>query len=178
MITVRVASSTREEQAMASESSFDIVNKVDHQEVNNAVDQTTREIRQRFDFKNVDAGIQWIGESIEIQANAEQRALAVLDVLKDKLVKRNVSLKNIEAGEPKASGKLCKIVVTISQGISQDNARTVSKLIREKGPKSVKVQVQGDELRVTSKSRDDLQAAQRLVKDENYDFAVQFVNYR
>ena len=163
---------------MASEASFDIVNKVDHQEVANAVDQTAREIRQRYDFKNVDAGIKWSGEAVEIQANADKRAEAVLDVFKDKLVKRNVSLKNIDAGEAKPSGKLYKIVVTIAQGISQDNVRAVSKLIREQGPKNVKVQVQGDELRVVSKSRDDLQAVQRLVKERDFDFAVQFVNYR
>ncbi|HEY3631313.1 MAG TPA: YajQ family cyclic di-GMP-binding protein [Jatrophihabitantaceae bacterium] len=163
---------------MASESSFDIVNKVDHQEVANAVDQTAREIRQRYDFKNVDAGIKWSGEAVEIQANADKRAEAVLDVFKDKLVKRNVSLKNIDAGEAKPSGKLYKIVVTIAQGISQDNVRAVSKLIREQGPKNVKVQTQGDELRVVSKSRDDLQAVQRLVKEHDFDFAVQFVNYR
>jgi len=163
---------------MASEASFDIVNKVDHQEVANAVDQTAREIRQRYDFKNVDAGIKWSGEAVEIQANADKRAEAVLDVFKDKLVKRNVSLKNIDAGEAKPSGKLYKIVVTIAQGISQDNVRAVSKLIREQGPKNVKVQGQGDELRVVSKSRDDLQAVQRLVKEHDFDFAVQFVNYR
>lgn len=163
---------------MASESSFDIVNKVDHQEVANAVDQTAREIRQRYDFKNVDAGIKLSGETIEIQANADKRAEAVLDVLKDKLVKRNVSLKNIEAGDPKPSGKLYKIVVTIAQGISQENAKAVSKLIRDQGPKNVKVQIQGDELRVAGKSRDDLQAVQRLVKEQDYSFAVQFVNYR
>jgi uncharacterized protein YajQ (UPF0234 family) len=163
---------------MASESSFDIVNKVDHQEVANAVDQTAREIRQRYDFKNVDAGIKLSGETIEIQANADKRAEAVLDVFKDKLVKRNVSLKNIEAGDPKPSGKLYKIIVTIAQGISQENAKAVSKLIRDQGPKNVKVQIQGDELRVAGKSRDDLQAVQRLVKDQDYSFAVQFVNYR
>jgi uncharacterized protein YajQ (UPF0234 family) len=164
---------------MASESSFDIVNKVDHQEVANAVDQTAREIRQRYDFKNVDAGIKWSGdEAIEIQANADKRAEAVLDVFKEKLVKRNVSLKNIEAGDAKPSGKLYKIVVTIAQGISQENLRAVSKLIREQGPKNVKVQTQGDELRVAGKSRDDLQAVQRLVKEHDFDFAVQFANYR
>jgi uncharacterized protein YajQ (UPF0234 family) len=163
---------------MASESSFDIVNKVDQQEVDNAVNQTAREISQRYDFKNVDAGIKRSGDAIEIQANTDKRASAVLDVFKDKLVKRQVSLKNIEAGEAKPSGKLYKITVTVSEGISQDNAKKLSKLIRDEGPKGVKVQTQGDELRVFSKSRDDLQAVQRLVKDGDYSFAVQFVNYR
>jgi uncharacterized protein YajQ (UPF0234 family) len=163
---------------MASESSFDIVNKVDHQEVDNAVNQAAKEVSQRFDFKNVDAGIKWSGESVDIQANSEERANAVLDVFKDKLVKRQISLKGLEADEPKLSGKVYKINASISAGISQENAKKISKLIRDEGPKGVKAQIQGDELRVSSKSRDDLQAVQSLVKGQDFDFAVQFVNYR
>ncbi|HZO68424.1 MAG: YajQ family cyclic di-GMP-binding protein [Kribbellaceae bacterium] len=163
---------------MASESSFDIVNKVDRQEVDNAVNQTAKEINQRFDFKNVDAGIKWSGETIDIQANTEERANAVLDVFKDKLIKRHISLKSLEADEPKLSGKLYKINASLSAGITQENAKKLSKLIRDEGPKGVKAQIQGDELRVSSKSRDDLQSVQKLVKEQDYDFAVQFVNYR
>ena len=163
---------------MASESSFDIVNKVDHQEVDNAVNQAAKEISQRFDFKNVDAGIKWSGESVDIQANTEERASAVLDVFKDKLVKRQISLKGLETDDPKLSGKIYKINATISAGISQENAKKISKLIRDEGPKGVKAQIQGDELRVSSKSRDDLQEVQALIKGQDYDFAVQFVNYR
>lgn len=163
---------------MASESSFDIVNKVDHQEVDNAVNQAAKEVSQRFDFKNVDAGIKWSGESVDIQANTEERANAVLDVFKDKLVKRQISLKGLEADEPKLSGKVYKVTATISAGISQDNAKKISKLIRDEGPKGVKAQIQGDELRVSSKSRDDLQEVQALIKGQDFDFAVQFVNYR
>jgi uncharacterized protein YajQ (UPF0234 family) len=163
---------------MASESSFDVVNKVDRQEVDNALNQAAKEVNQRFDFKNVDALIKWSGESIDIQANTEERANAVLDVFKDKLVKRHISLKGLEAGEPKLSGKLYKINASISAGITQENAKKLSKLIRDEGPKGVKAQIQGDELRVSSKSRDDLQAIQRLIKEQDYDFAVQFVNYR
>ncbi|HYU83940.1 MAG TPA: YajQ family cyclic di-GMP-binding protein [Kribbellaceae bacterium] len=163
---------------MASESSFDIVNKVDRQEVDNALNQAAKEVSQRFDFKNVDAGIKWSGESIDIQANTEERANAVLDVFKDKLVKRQISLKGLEAGDPKLSGKIYKISASITSGITQENAKKISKLIRDEGPKGVKAQVQGDELRVSSKSRDDLQAVQRLVREQDYDFAVQFVNYR
>ncbi|HTJ67946.1 MAG TPA: YajQ family cyclic di-GMP-binding protein [Actinospica sp.] len=163
---------------MAAESSFDIVNKVDHQEVDNALQQTAREIGQRFDFKNVDAGIKWSGESIEIQANTDQRANAVLDVFKDKLVRRKVSLKNIDPEEPRASGKLYKINIIVRAGLSQENIKALSKLIRDEGPKGVKAQGQGDELRVSSKSRDDLQAVQQLINKQDYDFAVQFVNYR
>jgi cyclic-di-GMP-binding protein len=163
---------------MSAESSFDIVNKPDHQEVDNAVTQTAREIAKRFDFKGVDAGIRWSGDAIEIQANSDLRANAVLDLFKERLVKRGVSLKNIEAGKPAPSGRIYKITVTVVEGISQENAKKLSKLIRDSGLKGVKALVQGDELRVSSKSRDDLQAVQRLVRSQELEFAVQFVNYR
>jgi uncharacterized protein YajQ (UPF0234 family) len=111
-------------------------------------------------------------------ASADDRATAVLDVFKQKLVKRDVSLKHLEVGDPRQSGTVSKIDVALKEGISSENAKKVSKLIRDEGPKGVKAQIQGDELRVSSKSRDDLQAVQRLVKEADYDFAVQFVNYR
>ena len=163
---------------MASESSFDIVSKVDRQEVDNALNQAAKEIRQRFDFKNTEASIAWSGEAIEMEAVSEERVKAVLDVFESKLVRRGVSLKSLDAGEPRSSGKIYKITATTTEGISTENAKKVAKLIRDEGPKSVKTQVQGEELRVSSKSRDDLQAAQALVKDADYDFAVQFTNYR
>ncbi len=164
---------------MAADSSFDIVSKVDRQEVDNALNQTQREISQRFDFKNTGASISWQGElGVEITANADERALAVLDVFKEKLVKRQISLKALDAGEPRQSGKEVKISASLSQGISQEQAKKVGKLIRDEGPKGVKVQVQGEELRVSSKKRDDLQAVIALVKGADYDFPVQFVNYR
>ena len=106
------------------------------------------------------------------RANSDQRVTAVLDVFKDKLVKRSLSLKLIDATEPALSGKLAKITVTITNGISQENAKKISKLIRDKGPKTVKAQIQGDELRVSSKSRDDLQEVQRSrPSEEDFDFA-------
>jgi hypothetical protein len=163
---------------VASESSFDIVSKADRQEVDNAVNQTAREISQRFDFKNTGASIAWSGESVEIRADGEGRVLAVLDVFKDKLVKRGVSLKALEAGEPQLSGKVYKISATVSEGISQENAKKLSKVIRDEGPKGVKAQIQGDELRVTAKSKDDLQNVISLLKGKDFDFAVQFTNYR
>ena len=164
---------------MAGDSSFDIVSKVDRQEADNALNQTAREISQRFDFKNTGASISWRGEDgVEISANAEERALAALDVFKDKLIRRGVSLKSLDAGEPRQSGREIKIDAAIKQGISQEQAKRVGKLIRDEGPKGVKVQVQGDELRVSSKKRDDLQSVIALVKEQDYDFAVQFVNYR
>jgi uncharacterized protein YajQ (UPF0234 family) len=162
-----------------ADSSFDIVSKIDHQEVDNALSQTAREIAQRYDFKGTGAEIRWSGDKvIEISASADDRALAVLDVFKEKLVKRQQSLKILDASDPRQSGKESKISVTLKEGISQENAKKIGKLIRDEGPKGVKAQVQGDELRVSSKKRDDLQAVIALVKAQDYDFAVQFTNYR
>ncbi|MGW1835785.1 YajQ family cyclic di-GMP-binding protein [Streptomyces sp. BBFR2] len=161
-----------------ADSSFDIVSKVERQEVDNALNQTAKEISQRYDFKGVDASIAWSGEKIEMKANAESRVAAVLDIFQSKLVKRGVSLKALDAGEPQLSGKMYKIFASIQEGISQENAKKVAKTIRDEGPKGVKAQVQGDELRVSSKSRDDLQAVQQLLKGKDLDFAIQFVNYR
>jgi cyclic-di-GMP-binding protein len=163
---------------VAAESSFDIVSKVDRQEGDNALNQAAKEVRQRFDFKNAEASIVWSGEAIEMEAVSEERVKAVLDVFESKLVRRGVSLKSLDAGEPRSSGKLYKITATTTEGISTENAKKVAKLIRDEGPKGVKTQIQGEELRVSSKSRDDLQAAQNLVKGADYDFAVQFTNYR
>ena len=168
----------REHVSMA-DSSFDIVSKFDRQEIDNALGQTAREISTRFDFKGTGAAIEWKGESaIEITASADDRASAVLNVFQEKLIKRQVSLKVLETSDPRQSGQVSKIDITLKEGISSENAKKVSKLIRDEGPKSVKAQIQGDELRVTSKSRDDLQAVQNLVRSADLDFAVQFVNYR
>ncbi|MBA3233235.1 MAG: YajQ family cyclic di-GMP-binding protein, partial [Propionibacteriales bacterium] len=143
---------------MAGDSSFDIVSKIDHQEVDNAVNQTTKELSQRFDFKNTGAAVDWHGDaSIVVTANADERAKAAVDVLKEKLIKRGQSLKILDVSEPRTSGKDVKIDVDLKEGISQEQAKKVSKLIRDEGPKGIKVQVQGEELRVTSKKRDDLQ---------------------
>jgi cyclic-di-GMP-binding protein len=162
-----------------ADSSFDIVSKIDRQEVDNALSQTAKEISQRFDFRGTGASIKWSGEqAVEIAANAEDRASAVLEVFKEKLVKRQQSLKILDPGEPRQSGKETKIGVALKEGISSEDAKKVGKLIRDEGPKGVKVQVQGDELRVSSKKRDDLQSVIALVKQQDYDFAVQFTNYR
>jgi len=161
-----------------ADSSFDIVSKVERQEVDNALNQAAKEISTRYDFKGVGASIAWSGEKIEMRANAEERVKAVLDIFETKLVKRGISLKSLDAGEPQPSGKEYKIFASIEEGISQENAKKVAKIIRDEGPKGVKAQVQGDELRVSSKSRDDLQAVQALLKGKDLDFAIQFVNYR
>lgn len=162
-----------------ADSSFDIVSKVDRQEADNALNQAARELATRFDFKNTGSTIEWRGEfGIEITSNAEERALAALDVFKEKLIKRGVSLKALDEGEPRQSGKEVKIGATLSDGITSEQAKKVSKLIRDDGPKGVKAQIQGDEVRVSSKKRDDLQAVIALIKAADLDFAVQFVNYR
>lgn len=161
-----------------ADSSFDIVSKVDRHEVDNALNQTAKEVAHRFDFKGVGASIGWSGEAIEIKANSEERAAAVLDVFKEKLIKRNVSLKVLDPGEAKPSGKEYRMGVALKEGITPDQAKKVAKLIRDDGPKAVKAQIQGDELRVTGKKRDDLQAVIALVKGADLDIALQFVNYR
>ena len=162
-----------------ADSSFDIVSKIDRQEVDNALSQTAREISQRYDFKGTGAEIKWSGEqAIEISANADDRANAVLDVFKEKLIKRQQSLKILDAGEPRQSGRESKISIALKEGITAEDAKKVGKLIRDEGPKGVKVQVQGDELRVSSKKRDDLQAVIALLKGEDFGIALQFVNYR
>ena len=162
-----------------ADSSFDIVSKVDRQEADNALNQAAKELAQRFDFKNTGTTIEWKGElGVEITSGTEERAKAALDVFQEKIIKRGLSLKSFEAEEPRSSGKEYKITGTFKAGISQEQAKKIGKLIRDEGPKSVKTQVMGEELRVTSKSRDDLQAVQALVKGADLDFAVQFDNYR
>ncbi|PZT76014.1 MULTISPECIES: YajQ family cyclic di-GMP-binding protein [unclassified Streptomyces] len=161
-----------------ADSSFDIVSKVERQEVDNALNQAAKEISTRYDFKGTDASIAWSGEKILMQANGEERVKAILDIFQSKLIKRGISLKSLDTGEPQLSGKEYKLFASIQEGITQENAKKVAKIIRDEGPKGVKAQVQGDELRVTSKSRDDLQAVQALLKGQDFDFDIQFVNYR
>jgi cyclic-di-GMP-binding protein len=164
---------------VASESSFDIVSKINHQEVDNALNQAAKEIGTRFDFRGVGASIAWSGnQAVEIKANSEERANAVLDVFKEKLVKRQVSLKVLDPGEPKLSGKEYRLAVPLKEGISQDDAKKIAKIIRDEGAKGIKAQVQGEELRVSSKKKDDLQDVMSILRGKDFDFALQFVNYR
>ena len=161
-----------------ADSSFDIVSKIDHMEVDNAFNQTDREIATRFDFKNTGTKIEKSGEKVNIEADGEERAKAALDVFKEKLIKRGISLKHLDTKDPVLSGKVYKIACEFKEGLSTENAKKIAKMLRDEGPKSVKSQIQGDELRVSSKSRDDLQASIELIKNGKFDFAVQFVNYR
>jgi cyclic-di-GMP-binding protein len=159
--------------------SFDIVSKVDRQEVDNALNQAAKEISQRYDFKDVGASIAWSGEDgVDIRANSEDRAKAVLEVFQEKLIKRNISLKSLDAGEPKASGKEFRLTSTVKEGIEQDDAKKIAKIIRDEGPKGIQAQIQGDQLRVSGKKRDDLQAVIALLNAKELDVALQFTNYR
>ena len=163
---------------MAGDSSFDVVSKVDPQEVDNALNQAHKEIEQRYDFKGVGASIEKSGEAILMKANSPERVKAVMDVFIAKLAKRGVSLKSLEYGEPQPSGKEYRLTATIKEGISQEIAKKLTKLVRDEGPKGVKALIQGDELRVTSKSRDDLQATMALLKGADVEADLQFTNYR
>ena len=163
-----------------ADSSMDIVSNYDKQVIANAVNAAAKEVANRYDFKNVGAKVELSGESISMQANSEERCLAVLDVVQTWLVKRKVSLKHLDVPEagPRLSGKEYKLDVPLKQGISTENAKKINKLIRDEGPKGVKSQIQGDELRVSSKSRDDLQAVQRMLSAADLDVALQYTNYR
>ncbi|MEY3926273.1 MAG: hypothetical protein RIS16_224 [Actinomycetota bacterium] len=161
-----------------ADSSFDIVSKIDQMELDNAFNQCDREIATRFDFKNTDTKIEKTALKVVLESSTEERAKAALDVFKDKLIKRNISLKHLDASEPALSGKTYRINCDFKEGISTENAKKIAKFLKESGPKSLKTQIQGEELRVSSKSRDDLQTAIAQVKKETWDFAVQFTNYR
>jgi hypothetical protein len=164
---------------MAANPSFDIVSKVDRQEIDNALRQAEKEISTRFDFRGTGAQIAWSGEDgVSLSAETEDRVKAALDVFKEKLVKRSISLKALDAGEPKPSGKTHRIECKIIQGIDSDKARVISKKIRDDGPKGVQAQIQGDQLRVTGKKKDDLQAVISMLRQEDFGIALQFTNYR
>ncbi|MCU1628252.1 MAG: protein yajQ [Pseudonocardia sp.] len=159
--------------------SFDVVSKVDRQEVDNALNQASKELSQRFDFRGTDTSISWAGEeAVIIESETEERAKAAVDVFKEKLIKRNISMKAFEADEPTISGKVYKIAGKILQGIEQDKAKEISKAIRDEKFKGVQAQIQGDQLRVTGKKKDDLQAVIALLKGKDFGIALQFTNYR
>ncbi|HMT50972.1 YajQ family cyclic di-GMP-binding protein [Dietzia sp. UBA5065] len=164
---------------MASESSFDIVSEFDRQEVDNALNQAAKELGTRYDFRGTDATIEWKGEdAVEIVANSEDRVLAAKDVFIEKLVRRGLSMKALEVGEPMPSGKTFRLVGSLKQGIDKENAKKITKLLRDEGPKGVKAQIQGEEIRVSSKKRDDLQECISLLKNADLEVALQFTNYR
>ena len=159
--------------------SFDVVSKVDRQEVDNALNQAAKELAQRFDFRGTGTSIAWAGEeALTIQSETEERAKAAVEVFKEKLVKRSVSLKAVELDEPRQSGKTYRIAGRIIEGISSEKAKEIGKVIRDEKLKGVQAQIQGDQLRVSGKKKDDLQAVIALLKGKDFGIALQFVNYR
>lgn len=158
---------------------FDIVSEVDRQELKNAVDQAQREMSQRFDFKGTNSSIDQNELVITIKTISEDKARAVRVLLEEKFVKRGMSLKGIDWGKfEQASGDTIRQVVTVKVGITSEKAKEINKLIKEKGPKGVSSQTQGDEVRVTSKKRDDLQEVMTLIKGTDLELPLQFENFR
>src|SRR5215213_8603387 len=158
---------------------FDVVSEVDRQEVRNAVDQAQRELATRFDFKGTNSSIEQTELTLTLRSSTEDRLRAVRQVLEEKLVKRNVSLKGLDyAKVEEAAGATVRQVATISVGISSDKARELNKLIKDAGVKGVNSQTQGDQVRVTGKKRDDLQAVIRRLKEADLGVPLQFTNFR
>lgn len=161
-----------------ADSSFDVVVETDRQEVDNALNQASKELAQRYDFRGTGATIAWSGDDVVIEANSEERVKAALDVFKDKLVKRKVSLKAVEAGEPRPGSRgSYSITVSLAQGIPSDKAKALVKHIKSSKLK-VQAAIQGDQLRISSKSRDALQDAQAVLREHDEDLPLRFTNYR
>ena len=160
-------------------SSFDVVSEVDRQEVKNAIDQADREISTRFDFKNTNSSIEQNELVVTLRTLSEDRLAALRVVLEEKLVKRGVSLKGLDYGKvEEATQNTVRQVATIKVGISSDKAREINRMIKEKGPKGVSSQTQGDTVRVTGKKRDDLQGVIALLKGADLEIPLQFNNFR
>ncbi|WP_019852739.1 YajQ family cyclic di-GMP-binding protein [Actinopolyspora mortivallis] len=159
--------------------SFDVVSKVDRQEVDNALNQAAKELATRFDFRGTGTAISWSGQdAVTLESETEERCKAAIDVFKEKLVKRGVSLKALDMGEPTRSGQVHRASGTLKQGIDQDTAKKISKKIRDEGPKGVQAQIQGDQLRVSGKKKDHLQDVISLLNNSDFGVALQFENYR
>jgi uncharacterized protein YajQ (UPF0234 family) len=159
--------------------SFDVVSEVDHQELRNAIDQAQRELANRFDFKNTDSSIEQKELILTLRTASEDRLRALKVLLEEKFIKRQISLKGLEWGKiEQASGESVRQIVTVIVGISSDKAREINKLIKEKGPKGVGSQTQGEQIRVTGKKRDDLQDVMALLKAADLGVPLQFQNFR
>ncbi|MET9626645.1 YajQ family cyclic di-GMP-binding protein [Lentzea sp. NPDC006480] len=159
--------------------SFDVVSKVDRQEVDNALNQAAKELSTRFDFRGTNTTVAWAGEeAIAFTSETEERCKAAIDVFQEKLVKRNISMKAFEIGEPAISGKVFKVTGNLVQGITSEKAKEIAKKIRDEAPKGVQAQIQGDQLRVSGKKKDHLQDVIALLKSSDFGIALQFTNYR
>lgn len=159
--------------------SFDVVSEVDRQEMRNAIDQAQREIATRYDFKNTDSSIEQTDLVLTLRTSSEDRLTALRTVIEEKLVKRGVSLKGLDYGKiEEATHNSVRQVLTVKVGISSDKAREINKLIKEKGPKGVSSQTQGETVRVTGKKRDDLQTIIATLKGADLGIPLQFQNFR
>jgi uncharacterized protein YajQ (UPF0234 family) len=158
---------------------FDIVSEVDMQEVRNAVDQAQRELSTRFDFKGTDSSVELSGTELHLHSATEDRLRAVQQVLEEKLVKRKVSLKSLDHGKiEEASKGTARQTITLKAGLSSDNAKALNRWIKDTGPKGVSSSTQGEQVRVTAKKRDDLQAVIAGLKEADFDIPLQFENFR
>jgi uncharacterized protein YajQ (UPF0234 family) len=158
---------------------FDVVSEVDLQEVRNAVDQASREVSTRFDFKNTDSSIELSGNEIKMHSGTEDRLKALVQVLEEKLIRREISLKAIDRGKMEEAAKgTARQTFTIKAGIDSDHAKTINKKIKDMGLKGIQSQTQGDQVRVTGKKRDDLQAVIQKLKEAELDVPLQFINFR
>lgn len=165
---------------MSKTFSFDIVSEFDKSEMNNAVDQTAREIQTRYDFQGTSSKIEYDKESqvINVSSNSELKLQAIVDVLESKFIKRGLNLKHLDkANETVQSGMEYKKTLNLIQGLDQDKAKKITKLIRDKHPK-VKTQIQGEEVRVMSSSKDDLQQVMQLLKNSELEMPLNYVNFR
>jgi uncharacterized protein YajQ (UPF0234 family) len=158
---------------------FDVVSQVDMQEVKNAVDQAVREVTTRFDFKNTDSTIELADKEIRLHSATDDRLRALIVVLEEKFVRRKISLKALDYGKVEEAAKgTVRQTVTLKAGISSDNARAINRFIKDKAPKGVGSQTQGDQLRVSAKKRDELQATIAALKAEDFGIPLQFENFR
>jgi uncharacterized protein YajQ (UPF0234 family) len=159
--------------------SFDVVSEVDQQEVRNAVDQTARELATRFDFKGTDSTIDLKDTTVELASASDDRLKAVVQVLEEKLVRRKVSLKALSYGKVEEAAKgSVRQTATLNVGISDEKAREIGKFIKGLGLKGVQHQVQGQQLRVSGKKRDDLQSAIAALREHDFSVPLQFTNFR
>ncbi len=163
---------------MASTFSFDVVSDFDRQEMVNTVDQVLRELKNRYDLKNTNSTVELGDTSITITTNSEMTLDTIQDILRQKAAKRNLSQKIFEYGTPEtAKGSRIRQEITLKKGIEKELAKTITKMIRDSF-KKVQASIQGDSVRISAKSKDDLQAAMQFLREEDFPVALQFNNYR
>ena len=159
--------------------SFDVVSEIDRQELKNAVDQAQRELATRYDFKNTDSSIEQNELVLTLRTSSEDRLRALKLLLEEKFVKRQVSLKGLDWGKiEQASGDNVRMIVNVKVGVNSDKAREINKYIKEKCPKGVSSQTQGEQIRVTGKKRDDLQETMAVLRSADFGLPLQFINFR